>query len=81
MLNYVATEGHVLTDIQRELLGYFLTYYEATWLIRIKPINFCVGGMPRRTICNLEALNKKVGTHLGTKKHCLKTLSMYFYYF
>lgn len=46
-------------------------------MIRIKPANFCVGGMPRRTNNHLEAANKKIGVALGTRKSCLKTLGTF----
>lgn len=46
-------------------------------MIWIKPANFCVGGMPRRTNNHLEAANKKIGVALGTRKSCLKTLGTF----
>lgn len=77
--NYIQTEGGDLLHQTRQQLGYFLNYFCNSWMVRITPDVFCVGGMPRRTNNHLEAINKKIGVALCTGKTCLKPLSKCFF--
>lgn len=58
-----------------DLVDEFLQYFREFWMMRVKPHNFSVYGVPRRTNNDLEGLNSSLKRKIGQRRNLHEFLS------